>query len=90
MVRFADYLYTQPGETDSGWPEYMPGIADGQWDYVITSGRKFDPDLFEDFKTRFYQFQGWDPKTGFPRADTLKALGLGKAAEELKKAGRLG
>jgi len=90
MVVFADYLYTQPGATWDGLPEYMPGIRDGQWDYVETSGRHFDRDKFEDFKTRFYQFQGWDPATGWPTRPTLESIGLNAAADELEQQGRLG
>jgi aldehyde:ferredoxin oxidoreductase len=90
MVVFADYLYTQPGATQDGWPEYMPGIRDGQWDYVETSGRRFDRDKFEEFKSRFYRFQGWDPATGRPTRSTLESMGLKSAANELEKQGLLG
>ncbi len=88
MVRFADYVYTRPGTTHTGFPEYMPGIKDGKWDYVVTSGRHFDSDRFEDFKTRFYRFQGWDEKTGCPTRQTLESLGLGFAADALEKGGK--
>ena len=90
MVVFADYLYTQPGATWDGWPEYMPGIREGQWDYVETSGRHFDRDKFEGFKTRFYRFQGWDPATGWPARITLESMGLKAAADELETQERLG
>ena len=90
MVVFADYLYTQPGATWDGWPEYMPGIRDGQWDYVETSGRRFDRDKFEDFKSRFYRFQGWDPATGRPTRSALESMDLKSAADELEKQGLLG
>lgn len=90
MVTFADYLYTQPGATHDGWPEYMPGIRDGRWDYVETSGRHFERDKFEDFKSRFYQFQGWNTDTGWPTRPTLESMGLGAAADELEARGRLG
>jgi aldehyde:ferredoxin oxidoreductase len=90
MVVFADYLYTQPGATWDGWPEYMPGIREGQWDYVETSGRHFDREMFEDFKTRFYRFQGWDPATGWPTRPNLESIGLKAAADELEKRDRLG
>ncbi len=90
MVVFADYLYTQLGATWDGWPEYMPGIRNGQWDYVETSGRRFDRDKFEDFKSRFYRFQGWDPTTGRPTRSALESMGLKSAADELEKQGLLG
>jgi len=90
MVQFADYVYTQPGTTPGYYPEYMPGMKKGKWDYVVTSGRHFDRDKFEDFKTRFYQFQGWDPNSGFPNRDTLESQGMGRVADELQGHGKLG
>lgn len=89
MVRFADYIYTQPGHPPSGFREYMPGMKNGKWDYVVTSGRHFDNDKFEDFKTRFYRFQGWDETTGCPTRATLKTLDLAKAADELENNGKI-
>ena len=89
MVHFADYIYTQDGTTPSGYPEYMPGISNGKWDYVRTSGRHFGRDKFEEFKTRFYQFQGWDTKTGYPTRNTLESLDLGYVSDELEKNGKL-
>jgi len=68
----------------------MPGMKKGKWDYVVTSGRHFDRDKFEDFKTRFYQFQGWDPNSGFPNRDTLESQGMGRVADELQGHGKLG
>ncbi len=90
MVHFADYIYTQPGTRASGYPEYMPGINKGKWDFVVTSGRHFDKGKFEAFKTRFYQFQGWDTKTGFPTRKVLASLDLEDVADELEKNGKLG
>ena len=86
MVKFADYIYTSPGTTPTGYPEYMPGIKDGKWDYVVTSGRHYDADRVEDFKTRFYRFQGWDESTGRPTRRTLESMGLGYVADEMEKA----
>jgi ferredoxin len=42
------------------------------------------------FKTRFYQFQGWDTKTGFPTRKALESLDLEGVADELEKNGKLG
>lgn len=90
MVQFADYIYKQPGAPPDGYPEYMPGTRNGKWDYVVTSGRYFDRNKFEDFKTRFYRFQGWDSSSGYPARDTLESQGLGRVADELQKYGKLG
>ena len=85
MVHFADYIYT---ETDSDY-QYMPGIENGKWAYIDTSGKHFDRDKFDGFKTRFYTLQGWDTATGYPTENTLKSLELGYVADELKKAGKI-
>jgi len=90
MVKFADYVYLQPGKTPDGYPEYMPGMENGKWDYVVTSGRPIDRNKFEDFKTRFYRFQGWDADSGYPTRDTLESQGLAPVADELQQHGKLG
>jgi len=90
MVHFADYLYTQPSYSLFGQPEYMPGKENGKWTYIKTLGRTFDKDKFEEFKTRFYELQGWETKTGYPTASTLQSLDLAQVANELEQNGRLG
>ncbi len=89
MVQFADYIYTHPGTTPSGYSEYMPGTVNGKWDYVVTSGRHYDRERFEDFKSRFYRFQGWDETTGCPTRKTLESMGLGYVADELAANGKI-
>jgi aldehyde:ferredoxin oxidoreductase len=90
MVHFADYFYTQPSFSFNGQPEYMPGLENGKWRYIETLGRHFDRDKFDEFKSRFYIQQGWDPKTGYPTAKTLKSLGLDVVATELGQNDKLG
>jgi len=86
MVHFADFVYTQ----NSPRSQYMPGIIDGKWDFINTTGRHFEKDKFDDFKTRFYKLQGWDTASGYPTGDTLKHLGLSVVADELERHGKLG
>jgi aldehyde:ferredoxin oxidoreductase len=86
MVHFADYIYNVPHKGFS----FMPGRKDGKWDYVNISGRCIDIKKFEEFKTLFYQLEGWDPDTGYPTRSTLKSLNLGYVADELEKNGKLG
>jgi aldehyde:ferredoxin oxidoreductase len=38
---------------------------------------------------RYYTLHGWDPKTSWPRAETLKMLGLQDVAKELERCGKL-
>jgi aldehyde:ferredoxin oxidoreductase len=68
----------------------MPGRVNGQWDYVNISGRSIDKGKFEEFKSRFYHLEGWDPDTGYPSRGTLRSLNLGTVADELEKNGKLG
>ena len=88
MVHFADFIYTQDGGTIT--KPRLPGMEDGEWDYYDYCSRSLDKKKFEEFKTRFYELEGWDPKTGWPRRSTLKSLGLGYVADELQRKGKLG
>ena len=49
-----------------------------------------EKDKFEEFKTRYYQLEGWDTATGYPTRSSLEALGLGYVADELEAKGKLG
>lgn len=87
MVQFAEYAYTVPKERpDKSWTVYK----DGEWVASGIEPRTVDRQQFEAFKTIFYELQGWDPSSGYPRRSTLTSLGLGYVADELEAAGRLG
>jgi aldehyde:ferredoxin oxidoreductase len=91
MVKFADALYDKRGDYGGDNPvTYMPGTEDGRWDYYAYSGRTFDREKFEEFKTKFYKFHKWDPESGYPTKAGLKELGLDYVATELFKKGKLG
>jgi aldehyde:ferredoxin oxidoreductase len=86
-VRFADYIYDKPAPP----PKFrMPVNRNGQWEYDKVGERPIDRAQFEEFKTRYYELEGWDPQTGWPTRSTLESLGLGNVADELEKEGRLG
>jgi aldehyde:ferredoxin oxidoreductase len=44
----------------------------------------------EQWKTLFYQVEGWDTKTGFPKRRTLEDLGLKNEADMLQVRNKLG
>ena len=93
MVRFAPYIYRQGFLRSERTPSfYLPVLTDGAWSYqnMIPLGRKLDEQGFEDFKTLFYEQEGWDSATGWPLRSTLEALSLGYVADELAARGRLG
>ena len=92
MVKFADYYYETGLDRDKlfmGQPP-VPGFVDGKWTWVDVVGRKIDRDKFEEWKTIYYQLEGWDIKTGWPTRVTLEELGLGAVADELERNGKLG
>jgi aldehyde:ferredoxin oxidoreductase len=93
MVHFADNLYEKyPSfSIDDGIPNvHMPGKEDGKWGMYGYSQRTLDRDKFEEFKTRFYELQGWDTASGYPTRATLESLELGYVADELEENDKLG
>ena len=80
MVRFPEYQYQVP--LPDAWPQFLPGRENGQWKYVKVNGRRLDREN-EDWKTRYYRREGWDPATGWPTRKTLEGAGLGKVADAL-------
>jgi aldehyde:ferredoxin oxidoreductase len=88
MVHFADYLYSEPFER--GFPYLLPGKENGKWAYIDTRGRSINKEKFEGFKTKFYELEGWDPTTGYPKRCTLESLDLGFVAHELERQNKMG
>jgi aldehyde:ferredoxin oxidoreductase len=91
LVHFADYIYKMPyGGSGLFTLYYMPGRENGEWKYISVNERYIDKAHFEEWKTRFYSFEGWDPKTGWPTRNTLKSLGMSSVADTIEKRGKLG
>ena len=103
IVKFADYIY-DVGYAKNGFAAphggrmkdylsysyHITGIENGEWKWIDMSGQKMDRAKVEDFKTRYYAYEGWDPATGHPTRSTLQSMGLKHVADELEKNGRLG
>lgn len=85
-VRFADYVYSQPMTRENpNASHWVPGKdLNGEWTYFNAVNRTVDEDKFEQFKSRFYQLEGWNASTGHPTRATLESLGLAAAADELE------
>ncbi len=91
IVHFADYIYTKRFNGSLFPSHFVPGRGkDGKWRYMDVIGRHLDKAQFEEFKSRFYEVQGWDPETGYPTRSTLEALDLGYVADELEANLKLG
>jgi aldehyde:ferredoxin oxidoreductase len=86
MVHFSDYIYHVPFAGSGNYAMYyLPGKEKGWWDYIRVNGRHLDRAKFEEFKTRFYNLEGWDNRSGWPKRRTLESLGLTFVADELEK-----
>jgi aldehyde:ferredoxin oxidoreductase len=91
MVHFAPYIYTVDFTGVGSLSKYfMPAKKKGRWSYTPLKRRHHDREKFEAWKTAYYQFEGWDLKTGWPTRETLESQGMGNVADELQKNGRLG
>jgi aldehyde:ferredoxin oxidoreductase len=92
MVHFADYIYTVPfgGFGGGTLPYYMLGKENGKWAYIRVDSRHLDREKFEEWKTKYYAFAGWDPKSGWPTKAKLSEIGLADVATELQQNNRLG
>ena len=51
-------------------------------------GAKLDRGEFQRMLAKYYELRGWDPTTGWPRAEKLRELGLDDVAEALHGGGR--
>jgi aldehyde:ferredoxin oxidoreductase len=63
--------------------------VNGRWDYQNLAGQHLDMDKYQEWKTTFYELEGWDPGTGWPTRAALEELGLSYVADELEAAGKL-
>jgi aldehyde:ferredoxin oxidoreductase len=86
MEVHSGYVYSVPTQV----PYYLPVYENGKWSYSANIGRVLSKPKFEEWKTKFYEFEGWNAANGWPKSSTLEILGLKKAADVLKSKGRLG
>ncbi len=85
MEVFPDYIYDQPTRGSE-----LPMYQNGKWTYDTGAGRKLDRKKVEEFKTKFYKFEGYNPKNGYPTRETLEGMNMKKVADLLEKRGKLG
>ncbi len=92
MVYFADYIYRDdyPEEWKMTVYDNCSTLPRKRWAYEDVGPRHLDREKFDLFKTRFYNYEGWDPATGWPTRSTLESLGLGEIADSLEQWGKLG
>ena len=86
MEVFAGYIYNVP----TSKPYYLPVHENGKWSYGACVGRVLNREKFEAWKTKYYEFEGWNSSNGWPKRKTLESMGLDKIADTLQIGGKLG
>jgi len=92
--KFPKYIYTLDAQSAAYLPGrppiyYMPTMKDGKWEYQNVIPRHISEQEFEEWKTLFYELEGWDPKTGWQTRATLEAMGLKYVADQLNHSRKL-
>jgi aldehyde:ferredoxin oxidoreductase len=89
MEKFSGFMY-KPGASKAHYQTSIPVFDGGKWDWTDCGDLFLDEDGVEQWKTAFYNLEGWDRKTGHPKRETLDNLGLGPVADVLGARGKLG
>jgi aldehyde:ferredoxin oxidoreductase len=89
VEKFSGYMY-KPGASKAHYGPTIPVFDGKKWDWVDCSDLYLDEDGMEQWKAEFYTFEGWNPKTGYPKRVTLEELGLRHVADVLEARGKLG
>ena len=72
------------------WESYMIeyGVyGGGEWTWS-TEPFPLDKDRMDEFKALYYDLEGWEIETGWPKRSTLEDCGLGHVADVLEKQGK--
>ncbi len=89
MEKFTGYYY-KPGASYCGYATELHVYDGKKWDWQNCRELYFNEDGVEQWKTHFYDVEGWDRDTGYPKRKTLEELGMKDVADELKSRGKLG
>jgi aldehyde:ferredoxin oxidoreductase len=89
MEKFAGFMY-RPGASTATTGGTLPIYDGSKWEWVPSSDLYLDEQGVENWKTAFYQFEGWDAKTGAPTRKTLEAMDMKHVADHLQAKSKLG
>lgn len=87
--KFSAYMY-RPGASCAHNQPSLPVYDGAKWDWKNCSDLYLSEEGVERWKTAFYEFEGWNSKTGYPKRVTLEKLGLGFVADVLQDRKKLG
>jgi aldehyde:ferredoxin oxidoreductase len=89
MEKFAGFM-CRPGASNAALGGTLPVYDGSKWDWQGLTDLYLDEQGVEQWKTAFYKFEGWDPKSGYPNRKTLQGLGLNHVADVLQSQDKLG
>jgi aldehyde:ferredoxin oxidoreductase len=89
IEKFSGFMH-KPGASNAHYQTSVPVFDGRKWDWMDCSDLYLDHAGVERWKTEFYNFEGWDSKTGYPRRSTLEKLGLRQVADVLRADNKLG
>jgi aldehyde:ferredoxin oxidoreductase len=89
MENFTGYLY-KPGASYCGFYNNLPILNGDKWEIQDCRELYFTREGVDQFKTHFYNVEGWDPNSGYPKRKTLEDLGIKQVADFLQSKNKLG
>jgi aldehyde:ferredoxin oxidoreductase len=89
MEKFSGFMYRR-GASFNSVSGGVPVYDGSKWNWAPGNDMFLDERGVEHWKTAFYNFEGWDIKTGYPTRKTLEDLGLKNVAEVLETRKKVG
>jgi aldehyde:ferredoxin oxidoreductase len=89
IEKFSGYMY-KPGASCAHNQPSLPVYDGAEWNWKNCSDLYLSEEGVERWKTAFYDVEGWNPGTGYPKRETLEGLGLRHIADTLQARGKLG
>jgi aldehyde:ferredoxin oxidoreductase len=89
VEKFAGYMY-RPGASAARFGGSLPVYNGKKWNWDPCGNMYLDENGVETWKTAYYNLEGWDPKTGYPKRKTLEDQGMEHVANVLQANKRLG
>ena len=89
MENFSGYHY-RPGASYCGYSQTLPILNGDKWEFQNCRELYFSKEGVNQFKTHFYNIEGWNPDSGYPKRKTLEDLGMKPVADFLQSKNKLG
>jgi aldehyde:ferredoxin oxidoreductase len=89
MENFSGYYY-RPGASYCGFAPELPIFDGAKWEWKNCKELYFSREGVDQWKTHFYNVEGWNPDSGYPTRKTLEDLGMKHVADLLQTKNKLG